>query len=262
MALAFILCGAVLLGTLATYDGRASAQTDPPSALRLGVASAVNLNTAFQDAATGQVRGVGADLAAAFAAETGRTLEPVLYVTTPAILSAMNEGAWDVSVQPLEQAQAAEALYAGSYMAVEQTYLVPEDSPFHRVADLDRPGVRIMVNRATPADAQLTRLLAQAELQRSDTPGTGAAEPLFAGEVEAYAFNREGLLGLAEQRVGYRVVEDNFAVTELGIVAPPGQEALQEQLHEFLERAKGSGLIQQTIDANGVRGVQVAALGQ
>ena len=58
-----------------------------------------------------------------------------------------DEGTWEVSVQPQEQAQAAGALYAGTYMVVEQTYLVPEDSPFQRVADLDGPGVRIVVNR-------------------------------------------------------------------------------------------------------------------
>jgi len=228
----------------------------------LGVASAVNLNTAFQDAATGEIHGVGADLVAAFAAETGRALQPVLYPTTPAILAGLGEDAWDMSVQPLEQAQAADVGYAGSYMVVEQTLLVPEASLFQRAAELDLPGVRIVVNRGTPADAQLTRLLQHAELIRSDAPGTGAGEPLFAGEVDAYAFNREGLLGLAEQRPGYRVVEDNFAVTELGIVVPSGQTGLREELHQFLEQAKGSGLVQQVIDANGVRGVQVAAPGQ
>jgi len=222
----------------------------------------VNLNTAFQDAETGEIRGIGADLVAAFAAQTGRTVDPILYVTTPAILAAVNEGTWEVSVQPQEQAQAAGARYAGTYMVVEQTYLVPEDSSFQRVADLDGPGVRIVVNRATPAEVQLTRLLGQAELVRSDAPGIGAAEPLWDGEVHAYAFNREALLGLAEQRPGYRVMEDNFAVTELGIAVPPGQEALQEELRAFIERAKASGLVQETIEANGVRGVQVAALGQ
>ena len=97
-----------------------------------------------------------------------------------------------------------------------QTFLIPENSPFHRAAEIDRPGVRIVVNRATPADAQLTRLVQEAELIRSDVPGTGAAELLFAGEADAYGFNREALLGLMEQRSSYRVVEDNFAVTELG----------------------------------------------
>ncbi|HEY3115429.1 MAG TPA: transporter substrate-binding domain-containing protein [Chloroflexota bacterium] len=233
-----------------------------PRPLVLGVATSVNLNTAFADASTGELRGVGAELVKAFAAELGTDIEQVRYTTTPAIMADVNSGAWEISVQPGDQARAGGALYGGTYMLVQQTLLVPTDSSARTMADLDQPGVRIVVNVGTPADAELSRLLQHAELIRNDAPGTGSAAPLFAGEVDAYAFNREALLGLAEQRAGYRVLDDDFAVTELGIAVAPGQQQLLGHLQTFLDDAKRSGLVARAIQTNGVRGVEVASPGQ
>lgn len=258
-----VLICAQVLSPVANAIGAEPATSGPgPSPLRIGSPGAVNFNLAFIDSATGDLRGVGADLARALAGQMGLALEPIVYVNTPAVLAAANEDAWDVSVQPAEQARAAGVLYAGSYLLVQQTYLVAEDSPFETVEDLDQPGVRIIANRNAPADSQLTRLLENAELIRSDAVGTAAAGPLFAGEAEAYAFNREGLLTLAEQRPGFRVLVDDFAVTELGIALPRGNESLARTVRQFLEDAKASGLVQRAVDANGVRGVRVADPGQ
>lgn len=253
---------AVVISSTGIVLGGAPASEDPPTQLRWGVIGAVNFNIAFVDPATGEIRGVGADLIRAFAAQVGASLDPVVYPTNQAILAALNEDAWDIYAEAGGAARAAGALYAGSYMLVEQTYLVAEDSPFTSTADLDRPGVRIVVNRGAPGDLQLTGLLRQAELVRSDAPGIQASESLFAGEVDAYAFNRQELLRLVEQRPGFRVLEDSFAVTDLGIALSPGHETLLAQVREFLEDAKASGLVQEAIEANGVRGVRVAEPGQ
>lgn len=117
-------------------------------------------------------------------------------------------------------------------------------------------------NREQSALAVRSRQLPPAELIRSDAPGVAAVAFLFDGEVSAYAFNREALRTLAQQRSGFRVLEDNFAVTALGIALPPAEQALLGAARQFLEEAKASGLVARAIDANGVRGVQVAAPGE
>ena len=128
------------------------------------------------------------------------------------------------------------------------------------VADADQPGVRIATPRGDASDLRLSRMLKRAELIRADTiPAT--FDLLRAGQADVLAGVRPGLLERSARMPGYRVLEDRFGVILVAALVPKGQAGRLAYISEFIEQAKASGLVQQTIERAGLRGVQVAPPG-
>src|SRR5439155_3192900 len=141
------------------------------------------------------------------------------------------------------------------FAEINNTYLVPAGSPIRRAADADRPGVRVAVGRATPAEGFLSRELKQATLLRADT-GMAAFELLRAGQADALATNRPNALSFAARLPGSRVLEDRFTTQQRVLAVPKGRPALLARVRAFAEEARASGLVRQAIARAGVSGVQ------
>ena len=62
-------------------------------------------------------------------------------------------------------------------------------------------------------------------------------------------------------RPGFRVLDDGYAVILYVAMVPKGQAGRLAYVGEFIEEAKASGLVKQTIERGGLRGVQVAPAG-
>lgn len=257
-----VLVGLLLLAhTLAPLPKAWGEQTSPndlfpTGELRVGFFTAPqNFNLVVGDPASGEVRGIGGELAQALAAELGAPLVLVPYPSFRDVQNSANDDAWDLTFQATDVAHAVGMETSPAYLLADQTYLVRDNSPIHTVADVDQPGVRIAVSRGNPADMHLSQHLQHAELIRVE------ADPfslLTAGEADAVATGRQQLVPFAEQNPDFRVLPDWFAVQELAIAVPSGRSALLAYVSEFVERAKASGLVQQAIERAGVRGVQAA----
>jgi hypothetical protein len=72
--------------------------------------------------------------------------------------------AWDVSFLGIDPATSAEADFSSAYVEAVLSYLVPANSFIHSIADEDRPGVRIGVQRRDLVDILLSRMLNQTSL--------------------------------------------------------------------------------------------------
>jgi polar amino acid transport system substrate-binding protein len=212
---------------------------------------------AIKDSTTGEVRGPALDLARALAARIGVELQPVYYPRPGAVLEGARTNAWDVTFLVADPARAAEADFSPPYMQSDFTYLVLASSSLHKVADADQPGVRIAVPRGDASDLRLTRLLKQAELVRTDSIAA-AIDLVRAGNADAYAAPRFLLLAEASRRPGARVLDDHFAVIFMAAMVPKGNPGRLAYISEFIEEAKASGLVKQTIERGDLRGVQVA----
>jgi polar amino acid transport system substrate-binding protein len=138
------------------------------------------------------------------------------------------------------------------------TYLVPAGSAFRTVAEVDQPGVRIAVPRGDITDLRLSRVLQHATLVRTDT-SDAARELLHTGQAQALAAPRYALLRHAAYLPGVVVLADRFDVIRTAMVVPQGHAGRLSYLSDFLAEAKVSGLLQQTIERAGLRGVQVVA---
>jgi len=138
--------------------------------------------------------------------------------------------------------------------------LVPAGSSIRNVADADNPGVHIAVTRNSVEDFVLTRMLKQAQLVRVETISTGF-DVLRAGNAEVFAVPRPTALQFSARLPGSRVLEDRFHAVFHAIAVPKGQAGRLAYVTDFIEEAKASGLVQRAVERAGLRGVQVAPVG-
>ena len=226
--------------------------------IALGLGSPV---LAMKDPDTGEVRGPALDLARALANKLGVKLEPVEYPRPGAIMEGAKNNEWDVAFLVADPARAADADFSPPYMQSDFTYLVPSGSSKQVVAELDRPGTRIAVPRGDASDLRLTKILKHAELVRIDSIAA-AIEMVHAGKIDAYAAPRVVLLALSDKAPGSRVLDDGFAnIVWVGMV-PKGKAGHLAYVSDFLEEAKATGLVKQTVDQAKLRGLQVLSSGK
>ena len=211
----------------------------------------------IKDPATGEVQGPALDLARALAGRMGIELQPVYYQRPGAVLEGVRTNAWDVTFLVLDPDRAAQADYSPPYMQSDFTYLVAAGSSIRSVADVDQPGVRIAVPRGDASELYLSRILKHAKLVRTDSI-PAAVDLLRTGHGDAYAGPRPVALTEAARVPGSRVLEDGFKVISWSGVVPKGHAGRLAYVSEFIEEAKASGLVKQTIERFGLRGVQVA----
>ena len=215
---------------------------------------------AMKNTATGELRGPAIDLGRALAARIGVDFVAVEYPRPGAVLEGLQTKAWDVTFLVVDPERAKQGDFAPPHMQSDFSYLVLAASPINKVADADRPGVRIAVPRGDASDLTLTRLLKSAQLVRTDTLPAGV-ELLRTGGADARAAPRPVLLAEAAQVPGSRVLADGFAVISFAALVPKGQPGRLAYVSEFVEEAKASGLVKRAIEAAGLRGVQVAPAG-
>jgi polar amino acid transport system substrate-binding protein len=118
-------------------------------------------------------------------------------------------------------------------------YLVPKDSPLKSVADVDKPGVRIGVNRNSAYDLYLTRTLKHAQLVRGED-GVG----LFTKEkLEAAAGVKQPIAAYAKAHPEVRVMDGCFMEIRQAMGTPRGRDAAAAYLRGFIEEMKTSGFV-------------------
>jgi polar amino acid transport system substrate-binding protein len=220
----------------------------------LGLGSPV---LAIKNSNTGEVRGPAVDLAQALAKKIGVKLEPIEYPRPGAILAGVKNNKWDVTFLVANPARLADADFSSPFLQSDFTYLVPAGSTRRVVADMDQPGTRIAVPRGDASDLRLTQILKHAELVRMDSIGA-AIEMMRTRKVDAYAAPRVVLLALSNKAPGSRVLDDGFATIVWVAMVPKGKPGRIAYLNDFLKEAKASGLVQQTIDRYGLKGIKVA----
>jgi polar amino acid transport system substrate-binding protein len=212
---------------------------------------------AMKDPKSGELQGPALDLARVLATKIGVPLETVEYPRPGAILQGIQNNEWDVTFLVADPARSAEADFSPPYMQSDFTYLVPAGSSKRSVADMDQPGVRIAVPRGDASDLRLTKMLKHAELVRMDSIAA-AIDMVRAAKVDAYASPRAVLLTLSDQSSGSRVLDDGFAEIFWVAMVPKGNAGHIAYLSDFIEEAKSSGLVQQTIDRYRLKGIRVA----
>ena len=89
-----------------------------------------------------------------------------------------------------------------------------------------------------------------------------AIDMVQAGKVDAFAAPRVVLLTLSNKAPGSRVLDDGFANIVWVAMVPKGNAGHIGYVSEFIEEAKATGLVRQTIDQANLRGLQVAPSGK
>jgi polar amino acid transport system substrate-binding protein len=229
----------------------------PSGTLRAGV-NFGNIVIAQKDAAGGDPRGVGPELARELARRLGVPVAYVTYDTAGKMADAVKQGAWDVAFLAADPARASDIAFSAPYVQIEGSYLVRRDSPLARLEDFDRKGVRIAAGLNTAYDLYLTRALKNAELVRFQT--SQAAIDAFVGDpkLDAAAGVKNALEVTAQRVPGLRVIDGNFMVIGQAVGVPRGRDAAARYLNDFVEEAKRTGFVAESLRKSGITDATVA----
>jgi polar amino acid transport system substrate-binding protein len=210
---------------------------------------------AMKSPTTGEVRGPALDLGRALAARIGVQLEPVEFPRPGAIIEDMRTKPWDAAFLVISPDRT-EVDFTRPYMQSDLTCLVQAGSPIRTVAEVDQSGIRIAVPRGDASDLMLSKALKRAELVRADSIAA-ALDLLRNGQVGAFAMTRMVLMGLVAQAPGSQLLQDGFAAFSYGAAVPNGNAAHLAYLNDFIDDAKASGLVRETIERAGLKGVTI-----
>jgi polar amino acid transport system substrate-binding protein len=217
-----------------------------------------------KDSATGQVRGLGMgtialEVSRALATRLGIEMQIIEEPTPPKAVACLKTSACDVMFLGIEPSRLSEVDFTPSVAQFDYTYLVPSDSPIRAIADADRTGGRITTVRGHAAAIVLGHTVKHAEIIAADLPDA-AFDLLRTGKADAFALPREQLLHYSARMPGSRVLDEAYGINRTGMAIRKGQPGRLAYISEFLEEAKASGLIQNVIERNGLRGFQVSPL--
>lgn len=175
----------------------------PTGALR----ASINLgNPVLAQGTSDAPSGVTVDIAR----ETGRRLGvPVRLLCFGAAresYEAMATGRADLCFLAVDPRRAESVAFTTPYVVIEGVYAARTDSAIDGIEQVDRPGVRIGVNRGSAYDLYLTRALRNATLVRADT----AVADLLDQDLEILAGIREPITELVSARPELRLLDGRF----------------------------------------------------
>jgi len=213
---------------------------------------------AQKDPSTGEPRGVSVDLAREVAKRAGIPLEIVPYPAAGRVTADATNNRWDLAFVARDPDRAQDIEFTAPYVIIEGGYLVPENSPFQKIEDVDREGVRIAVSKGSAYDLFLSRnYLKHATLTLGPTPQLSIDQ--FANEhLEAAAGVKSPLIDYARTHPGYRVLPGHFMIIEQAMALPRGRPQAARYLRGFIDEMKASGFVQQSLDKSGQKEAVVA----
>jgi polar amino acid transport system substrate-binding protein len=135
--------------------------------------------------------------------------------------------------------------------------MVPQVSPVHSIAEVDRRGVRIGVGAGSAYDLFLTRELKQAEIVRAST-SQGVVDLIGAGRIDVVAGVKQQLEADAKRLSGWRMLDGRFMVIQQAMATPKQRPAGFRYLAAFVEEMKLSGFVATALQRHGIEGATVA----
>ena len=209
----------------------------PNGKLRAGI-NLGNIVLAQSDA-SGEPKGVTVDLARELGRRLGVPVELVRFDAAGKSFEALRAGAVDIVFLAIEPVRAADVAFSAPYVIIEGVYMVPKDSAITSVADVDRDGVRIAVNKASAYDLYLTRTLKHARLVR----GESGVDLFVKDKLEAAGGVKQPMVAYAKTNPNVRVLDGRFMEIQQAMGTAHGRDAGARYLRAFVEEMKASGFV-------------------
>ena len=204
--------------------------------------------------------GVSIDIAGELARRLGVALTCVVFDAASQSVDAVANDQADVGFFAIDPKRGESIAFTEAYLHIEGFYLVREDSPLTRNADVDRAGTRVVVGGGSAYDLFLSRELKHAEIVRAAKPP--AVVPLFLEQqLEVAAGVRQQLEADMARHPGLalRLLPERFMVIRqaMGLARARG-DAAAAYLAAFVEELRASGFIAQCLARHGIEGAAVA----
>ena len=241
-------------------DAAVLQQLAPTGKLRIAIAVAPSPSAQFAIKDGDNYHGVAVTLGNALAKKLGVPGELVIHNGSGEIQNSAADNKWDVAFLPVDQERKKFVDFGNAYHLLQSTYLVGPSAKFASVAAANAAGMRIggVANTATFRTSNKTAPNAtHVSFDKTDA----AVAALKAGQVDALAFSRESLTGLAPKVPGSRILDGGFLNSTTSVAIPKNRPAALAYVTEFIEEAKKSGLVRQAFDEMGLTSSQVAPTG-
>ena len=242
-------------------DTAVTNQLAPTGKLRVAIAIAPSPSAQFAiKGPDGNYRGVAVILGTALGKKLGVPVELVAHNGSGEIQNSAAENKWDVAFLPVDEERKRFVDFGNAYHLLQSTYLIGPDAKIASVVAANAPGVRIggVANTATFRTSNKT---APNATHISFDKIDAAVDALRGGLVDALAFSRESLTGLAPKVPGSRILEGGFLNSTTSIAVPKGKPQALAYATAFIEEAKASGLVRNAFDEMGLNSSVVAPAG-
>jgi polar amino acid transport system substrate-binding protein len=234
----------------------------PTGKLRVAIAISPSASAYFTvKDASGELRGVAIDLGKQLAQKLGVPVDYVAFPNSGAITDAGDAGAWDVTFLPADDERRKKIQFGPAYHLLQSTYLVPAGSKIQTLAEVDRPGTRVIGIENTATIRAAIKSLKNTSPVAMKTP-VEAFETIRAGGADALALSRESLQGMAAQLPGSRILDGGFLDSVTAIAVPRNKPKSLAAVSAFIEEAKESGAVRRAFDAMGLKTSVVAPAGK
>ena len=231
---------------------QARAELAPTGVLRAAV-NMSNFLLVTGSTPTGDPAGVSPDLARAVADRLGVPLSLVPFKNPGELADAAEQDVWDIGNIGAVAERAKTITFSPAYAEIEATYLVPKDSPFDHIDQVDQEAVRIALYERSAYGLWLSDNIRHAKLIMAD--GLDASFDLFVEQkLDALAGLRPRLIDDVQKLPGARIVDGRFTVVQQAIGTQPERVLGAAFLRDFVEEVKANGLIAELINKHGVVG--------
>lgn len=243
------------IALLVIWSGVALGQTPPASEIAPGGKLRVGM------IAITVLGGVAEPVARFIGQKLGVAVEPVMYPNPDAYLQSFGKAEWDIAIGPRVLAPADKADSITDLWAISLIYVAAPGLDFPDIVSVDQAGVKIGTIIGAPSDRVLTREIKAAEIVRiplSPTIAADAAELLRSGKANVFGADFGVGYPAAAALPGAKIVPGAFAMVRVAAALPKGRSAAaQAALATLVDEAKQTGVVQQAIDAKGLKGVNV-----
>lgn len=184
--------------------------------------------------------GVAVDVAREIGARLNVPVELVCFDAARKSHAATAGGETDVCFLAIEPAREVAIAFTAPYVVIEGVYVVPRDSAFAKAADVDRPGVRIGVNRESAYDLFLSRTLEHASLVR----GEDGIDEFRNQGLEVLAGIRQPMTEFVAANPDVRLIEDRFMQIRQAVgTSVTRQPESVRFLRDLVEELKANGFV-------------------
>jgi polar amino acid transport system substrate-binding protein len=223
----------------------------PTGTLRVGLVFAPSMSTFFVlKGANGEARGVTADLAAALGKSLNMPVELTFYPNSGLATDAVEAGTVNVSFMPVDETRKQRIAFGPDYVRAESTYMVTAACAAQTVADVDKPGIRVIGIANTTTIRAAERALKNTTI--SAVPSVEEAVAMLRdGKADAFALSRDSLPTYVRQIPGSRMVDGAFQQIGIAIAVAKGKPAALAAITAFMEQAKQDGTVRQALDRAG-----------
>jgi polar amino acid transport system substrate-binding protein len=208
----------------------------------------------------GNVTGPVADFVKELARRLGVPYALIPSPSTPDIIARLNAGTADIGFFAYNAGRAKQVDFSPPWLLMPNTYIVRADSPIRKVADADRKGVHIQAVKGDTQDVYLSNNLKNTRVDAvAAMPAPEEIEQmLLGGTIDAFAANRQRLVGIESRFPKLRVIEDDYFVAGQAIAVVKGAPARLEAINKLLDEVLATSLVKDSIERAGLRGVNAA----